>query len=881
MNRNAVFIIQVNNGQFPNDKIIEGFKLFMEAPFRVPTFYEFIGPNYKEILFPYDQLVLRSISIWNATNELVYKTAIEEYTQDGNKFRKLNPNGTYEIFANSPTAETLENFNIGGQYIFLTPGTYEIEYDGRVAEPRDLVKYRATFNVVENHYPTKPWTITEVINRTFDLIEPLDYGEKPRFRLSGVGYDNEGNAEFIESGSIAEKYDKVLAPEFSFTKMTLREQLQQVGGFIHGEPRVKQIHFDEERPWFEIGFDKYGSNQKAKIKDLKKPVTIALSTDINNYATKLDSTADNLINQLDFASGVIIEPFKNGEQSLRCETTYVRLGEDNNTFISTTLPIYKIKKVYCTYIPNNDDITEDVDITPYTFEEADYNNLSSYEGTYPYAKAYGIYYTQGQKNIRGLFFKVEDAINTSAFSRYSIINILRSATGKDITKPVPHNYPLLHFRVEYVPLYGARIQTNKQTIIGGLPRSMNYNQSANAIESRYYGENLKGVIARMGNVEKTMTYNLAFISDIPKIGTKFDDHYYISTVSVEYLPSYIKCTIGLSKDFNRLSEYIGISSNKRMWEVSEKQSQERDSIHTEYVLITENENETDDSNWFMNTSPCILLNYNRVSYPISAMNVKTISKRLNELHKITLPVVSSTFGNSMTFTSAFEDNYSAGQGVVQRVGEGFANAVSGNWAYSVPYGDYYGRAFYLYYELYAGNNIGFVDGGGMSNPNAYVGSPGGTIGSTVYYGKKYRKDSREIPQITFELAVVTDSEDIIIGSAITKNCSLVNPSPQDIELWVFKEDINKVDSRIDFDGAMQISGFSINSNSVVIPAIPSGYSSWALVTKRTTEKITVEDEDGDVSTIDIYNGGELILGQNKVFANAKTFYFRKKKKIYD
>lgn len=205
MSRPATFLIQENNGQHPSSRTVSGINIVMTSPIRIPTFYEFIGQNYREILLPYDQLVERSISIWNATNELVYKTAIEEYTQDGNVLRKLNPNGTYEVYSSYPNAQTLENFNIGGQTITLTPGTYTIGYIGRIDVATDYVDYRAVFGVVENHYPTKKWTITDVINRTFDLIEPLDYGEKPRFRLSGVGYDNEGNSEFIESGKLKKR----------------------------------------------------------------------------------------------------------------------------------------------------------------------------------------------------------------------------------------------------------------------------------------------------------------------------------------------------------------------------------------------------------------------------------------------------------------------------------------------------------------------------------------------------------------------------------------------------------------------------------------------------------------------------------------------------
>ena len=234
------------------------------------------------------------------------------------------------------------------------------------------------------------------------------------------------------------------------------------------------------------------------------------------------------------------------------------------------------------------------DITDFIYEQSDYNNLSSYDGVAGTSKSFALYYTQGQKNIKGLFFKPENPISP-IFENYAIRNIIKSVTGRDFNPVDKQEYMRLSFRITYQPIDNERITTNKAYIIGGLPRTINYNQNANFIETRFYGENLKGVIARIGNVEKTLTYRLAFLSDVPKAGTLFDEHYYISTVAVEYLPTHIKCTIGLSKDFNRLSQYVGVSSFKRMWEISERQIVNRETAINEYVVISD-KNEQNTSN---------------------------------------------------------------------------------------------------------------------------------------------------------------------------------------------------------------------------------------------------------------------------------------------
>lgn len=255
---------------------------------------------------------------------------------------------------NGRSLETNGNIvDIGSEeQVKLAEGTYVLTYSytGTVPMPGGSnyhLIYQYTFNVTTNHYPLKKWTITDVINRCVETVIPLRYGEKPKFRLQGVNYDDtSGNATTYDTGSIAEEYDKIIAPEMTFTKMTLREMLQQVGGYVHAEPRITAVHFEENgERWYEIGFDKYGGKEKSRIKS--RPYSSALLRwDINDYATGLDSSSDNLVSQLDYAQGVVVEPFNNGFISLRTENTTARLQDDNGSvFIPTTRPIYQIKKV--------------------------------------------------------------------------------------------------------------------------------------------------------------------------------------------------------------------------------------------------------------------------------------------------------------------------------------------------------------------------------------------------------------------------------------------------------------------------------------------------------------------------------------------------------
>lgn len=753
------------------------------------------------------------------------------------------------------------NFTVVDNVTEYTAKYRYVKYQNNTSgEPYEQLELYLTYNFTVDGAPLdkKKLTITDVINRICDTIEPKTEGQTNRFSLNKAQ---------------AAEFDKILAPEFSFTQNTMREMLQQIGGFIHAEPRLTANN--------EIVFDKYGSGRKSKI-SARKLISAKLSSDINNWCSSLNSNAENLVNQLDYAGGVSVNPVSGGYITLRSEATTLRMGQDDGSFIPTDLPIYKLgeqSRVICTYIPNLGE--GEWDITPYIFEKADYDSiLSSYSEVYPFAKTYALYYTQGEKNIKGLFFKVDSAISP-ALKEYAITNILRAVTGKTITL-LGNDFFNIGFNITYTPVYSTRIRTVKQTAVGAIPRTINYNQGANMIETRYYGENLKGVVARLGNIEKTLTFYLAHLTEIPKVGYLYDDNYYISAVSCEILPTYIKCTVGLSKDFNRLSQYVGISSNKRMWEVSEKQSVKRQSIFTEYLKISLTSSPSDTCAMRGTIFKSLLTNV-ATNYRISACIFNTRSKSNKSIGKVLLPAVPSALGTSMVFTSNFADNYSAGA-QAKYISE---QSISGYWANFVSYCDYYGEAWYLSalfisdLKLLHEYSFDITDAGNLPEYDKTV--SGTSYALPVSIDKwVYRKDNREVPQISYELAAVTDDEDFIIGSALMQNCAFVTNNRSKIYVYGFSERLDKLNSKIDLTKGVKIGTISYIGTSpceVTLPDSQVDYPAWAIATEATTKDLPVVDDDGNEITQTITIGGEIVIGANKKYSECKTFYLSLKKSI--
>ena len=752
-------------------------------------------------------------------------------------------------------------------------------------------------NGVENRLPLKKWTITDVVNRCLELAEPLREGENPRFHFDGVKYQNGeagwGVGEIFVSGmyksdSQAEKYDKILAPEFSMTKNTLREQLKQIGGFIHAEPRLSCNT---------VSFVEWGGNEQSKISE-KQFISQSQTHSIDEYCTELDSTANNLVNRLNYAQGVVVEPSITGSRSLRTEQINIRI-EETNGIIQTVLPIADLVKLEVSAPKNaaGTNYSEFKDITSFTYEQGDYRNLSSYDSNSRGTKAYALYWERTQKNIKGLFFKNENALNP-IFSNYAIVNIL-SACGVEMNTGTDNNsnYPRLKFRVSYIPIYTARVRTNKSLVVDTLPRTLVYNQGANSVETQYYGENLKGVAARLGNIEKTFTYKITSLSDIPRAGELFDDHYYISAVSCELYPDYIKCTIGLSKDFNRLSEYIGISSEYRQYQVSETAVYNRETVLQEYALITGNTEKTTDSNLWLSDSAIETIkslfnmsdDYNDI---ISTVSLQTRNKSGTALtsYSISLPVISSSFGNTISFRFAFDDNYSAGQksSIITKDNK------TQYYSEYVPYTNYYGKFYWLEFKFLTELNDDNTNP--FNLPEAPIEQDDELYDYTRVSGKiRYRKDNAEIPSVNYQLSFVTDDPKYIIGSAIAGNCLLCSTKIPEASLHVygFTERLPLFADKLDIENGLK-NGSIIDLNEIEslldervisfkLKTTTQAIKAWAIVTNSDETEEDVEDENGNRTKQTVQNGHRLVIGCNQDYAAGGKIKFPRivfKHKIY-
>ena len=807
-----------------------------------------------------------TLHIFSVKDMFAFSEFLSFYTYSGAPI-KVHVTGSdfNEGFTSDDPKDVNKSFSVNLSKV----GAYTIDYEFSWMENKNGAVYRSHywFDIVvvpQSKQPLPKWNIRSVIDRVLNLAEPHLQSVSPRYKLDPTQ---------------AAEFEKILAPEFAFTKCTLKEILDQIGGFIHGIPRLIR---GESGKFDTIHYDMLGGTDEALISsENTRYITEIHSHNIEDYVTELDSTVDNLVNTLNSDEGAVTEPYAGGFKSVRSEETYARI-EEGNMVISTTLPIYSVQKLEVITHKN-----EVKDITAYIFEGAEYGRLSSFDGNYPTSKAFAIYYNLGEKNIRGLNYKSPTVIG-GAGAKYSIANIIATVSDWDIGaswwaditkdgKTISGNYPKLAFRITYTPIFSARILQHKPYIeAGALKRSLVYNQGANLVETRYYGENMRGVIARMGNPEFTRTYRMMkSLSKIPKIGQIFKrngDEYFVSAVVVSVnAAGIVDFTVGMSKDFNRLSQYIGINSEWRAYEVSERRAYNRDIVYRDFCVI--GDSISDDitpfaagggfyyiANTFSHSAQGIYGEY--YSEPITLAQVTTYDEQDNP-YPVTLPVVSTAFGNAMVFSFGMADNYSAGpQSVYDSNGD-----VSGYWQTDVPYVDYYGRIKSMEFDLAPkGVALKFGDKATFDLPNGDEYERFTAPISTPYNDQLViDKNGSEILRINYQLEFVSNWKELIIGSALARNCLMVTSRQVDKDgnavhaaaVYVVNKKVGRFDSTVDLTSATLIYDYRNN-----VPTLISDISLGNVTSTVAGAAWVIADQ----------SNGDILLAQNMDIAAGDTIH---------
>lgn len=585
--------------------------------------------------------------------------------------------------------------------------TYYIYYQTVIGTLYEEGEYRVFYDIeiVSTDYIVKNSkkipSITDVINRILDVGLPRPIYKSPKYRLD-PGFAN--------------KFKDVPAPEFFFPRMTLFEALLEVGKKIHGIPRL--VYNEDTQEADTITYDLLGLDETYSIPSTASVIGYKNIQSADDYCGGLDSYAENHINTVDPNAGTVTDPFDGGYKTLRCESGVKIVN--NTAVFECDRPIYRAVKFEMAY---TDAQQGEVigDLTPYLYEQAEYAGLfTSNAVSYPDSVAFALVWRQGDRFIRGFNTGSSATLNIiEQFLEPSIVNIVRRE-DKGISND--ELYSNLAFRLTYIPMDNIRLRQYKPYETHPNDNLLYNQQNANTVEASYYGESLKGKIARMGNDIEVYTIRFRSPQDLPKLGVILTDtdgteQGYVFKVTTRRARDYTVADVYVTQDFNRLSEYFALESNFRLFEVSERQSIDRQVTVPRMIKvslgtpISLSEPRLADPNGsatsaypiaagrFMRTFTQELSSDDAISRPTVAV-VRLLNEEAKQIGDrfFALPVNSTACGNSLAFSFGFADSYSAGY---RSTAAGYVdeNEVSWKQRRNSPYGDLFGSFYAMEFGI--------------------------------------------------------------------------------------------------------------------------------------------------------------------------------------
>ena len=496
--------------------------------------------------------------------------------------------------------------------------------------------------------------------------------------------------------------------ESSFNQKNFWEILLEIGKYIHAIPYIEFGSNDR----FIVKWRYLGQTEKATDNSTK--MSIFNSRSVENYVGALNSYVTNMIQR-----GAQIEEYVAPKSESEDYLVY-----NDVAVIKTTKPIIEILSLKFRCVTSNGSYytasTNEYDITNNIYEHNVYELLDVTASTRP-NKGEAIYYNLGENIVRGLNYQLPSVNVGDGDTEYAIKRII----GQTIMQNSKTDWQFIRvndfiFKITYRTKETVRSEQSRPDLRKYLINSYAYekiphhkqfnNQQDVSVDSIKLGNQVYGKLIKTGNTEIRETEWNTNIFDLKIAGQLVDirgNIYYVSKATHTFAQDYIVSEITYSKDYNQLSEIIGIPSEPRFFEISEQSQIDRHiSINKFAYLSTQNLESTDYDKYhlknirlgFIPNLLCSSQVYPKyaISQIKNDLDNKSAELGLSSFSiDLIHPISSYSMRNTLSFKWEMVDNFSAGDRV--EVPNNYPNPQpSTNEAYGkllpTQYTDIYGRA---------------------------------------------------------------------------------------------------------------------------------------------------------------------------------------------
>jgi len=425
------------------------------------------------------------------------------------------------------------------------------------------------------------------------------------------------------------------------------------------------------------------------------------------------------------------------------------------------------------------------------------------------------------------------------------------------------------YYVEYHALYDGRVEQVSQK--AKYEGETYVNQESAEVSLNKMGNNLQGLIAKLGNKVENLTLDVSSYGARMRVGSiwKTDDgeKYIANVVQTTFSTSADKVIVNaeFSKDFNLISQFTKIDQQKRFYEISEKLTTKGYENITEYVYFSYSTSMTDRDDFIKSSMSSIYMLHCMIEGTLGKISTykcdyatfrpythKNDNYPSNSNYTY-LPLHIYGSGNSICFEMDYDDSLNAG------------DRVTGDGGVDTPY--------YAKSTLYTNNKNGFADKveiklwevttswNATNFPTISTVNDRNLLTIDNFY---YLKKPNEIFHLNFAFAFMYESDEFFFGNEFIENNAVirsVDKSNTKLKLYYSNNEVYSIIDNKPVGNVVTIDAFnysqnSNNGNMFIHIGIELANSiscvSWALCDENDNLLIASNKEMSNVSEINFY-----------------------------
>ena len=436
-------------------------------------------------------------------------------------------------------------------------------------EPTELLKGYPLDNITvtqpvnpDEQHPRK--TIKDVIDRLLKVAIP--------HKMLDIFTKETDSSRDLSTHILVEYNESMneLAPEDSFSEMTLFDAFVKIGLYFDSIPKLRFTGDNNEK--LQLYFEPLDiKNKKSYIID--KPFNRNNSWSITNYADQIVSNSFNTLSSLPIA-------FPGSGPGTRISSEVTRNVFDldySGGYIQLPYKVKKISKmeiaVDFAFINSNwtdwshflYEYGEWQTLYPLSFSDDGNPNIPIHE-----RQPYTMYYRMNDDKIyfgKNFLNFVEDTANKVNPILAWILDFLGWDMGKagDILKY------LLRYRFEMVPEVDLKIKVGQDRVENF---SIIANQETTNVNIQALNNKLSFLLKRMKTGDYILSNNYKSINDIPEIGHLLNGKVITNFSYIRY-PTYYHVSFQLNDEYTRRSEFIREKQEIRSWEIPADKANQR------------------------------------------------------------------------------------------------------------------------------------------------------------------------------------------------------------------------------------------------------------------------------------------------------------------